>query len=153
MEYLSWVLMEALRIQSPATTTTYLHLTQDATIGGINIRKGDIFQINLYAAHFNANYWQKPFDFIPERFDSSNPISLTPSGAKRNPYAWIPFAGGKRVCFGKTFAESTIKLATTYLTQAFNFKLVNKKFETEFPVAHFGMSCRSKIEVILTKKE
>ena len=62
--------------------------------------------INQYALAHNAEQWQKPFEFIPERFDNSNPVSLTPGGKKRNPYSFVPFGGGKRVCFGKTFAET-----------------------------------------------
>ena len=107
--------------------------------------------INLYGLHYDAAQWQKPLEFIPERFDHSNPISLTPSGKKRNPSSYSPFSGGKRVCFGKTFADSTFKITTTYLTQAFNFKFVNKKFETELPVAKFTMSRRNKVEIIFTK--
>jgi cytochrome P450 len=76
---------------------------------------------------------------------------LTPSGEKRIPTSWAPFAGGKRVCFGKTFAEENLKFVVTYLSQHFNFELVNKKYETELPMAHFGQSRVNKIEVILTK--
>ena len=151
LEYLSWVLMEALRIQSPFDSIIPLHLTQDAKIGGIEMRKGDEFRIDIHSIHHDPSQWQKPLEFIPERFDQSNPISLTPNGKKRNHSSWIPFLGGKRACFGKTFAESTLKIAGTYLCQAFNFKFVNKKFEAEFPIAHFGMHGRDKIEIILTK--
>lgn len=103
------------------------------------------------AAQFDATQWQKPNEFIPERFDHSNPISLTPNGTKRSPQAFIPFSGGKRVCFGKTLAEATLKVVATYFTQNFDFKVVDKKFETELPVAHIGMSSRNKIEIVLSK--
>ena len=92
----------------------------------MNIRKGDVFEVNIASIHFDASQWQRPYEFIPERFDHSNPISLTPSGKKRSSFAWVPFSGGKRICLGKTFAELTLKLTATYLSQAFNFELVNK---------------------------
>ena len=117
------------------------------------MRKGDIFWVNVDAIHFNPKQWQKPREFLPDRFDHSNPLSLTPDGKKRSAFAWVPFAGGKRICFGKTFAESTIKITATYFCQAFNFKMEEKKFETEFPLATFGMNGRNKVNVILTKNE
>ena len=153
MNYLSWVIMETLRIQSPTFSTSYLMLTQDAIIGNINIRKGDTFIVNSHYLHSDGKEWQKPGEFIPERFDNTNPISKTPSGNKRNPGSWVPFAGGKRVCFGKTFAETSLKLVAIYLCHYFNFSFVDKKFETEFPVAHFGMSKRNKVEIVLTSAD
>jgi len=98
----------------------------------------------------NAHEWQRPHEFIPERFDPTNPISLTASGEKRHPGSWAPFSGGKRVCFGKTFAEADLKFVATYLSQYFNFELVDKKYETQFPTAQFGMVGYKDIEVILT---
>jgi len=70
----------------------------------------------MYACHFNATQWQKPHEFIPERFDHSDPLSLTPDGKRRSPYALIPFSGGKRVCSGKVFADAVLKTTATYLT-------------------------------------
>ena len=119
----------------------------------MKVRKGDEFQIFIHGLHFNAKEWQRPYEFIPERFDTSNPISLTTSGQKRNPASWAPFSGGKRVCFGKTFADLNIKFVALYFSQHFNFEFVDKQYETKFPIAQFGMSKRNKAEVILTKNE
>ena len=138
MEYLNWVIMETLRMQSAGTNTSYFEFTHDTIIGNMKVRKGDEFMISLNALHYNGNEWQRPHEFIPERFDSSNPVSLTPTGQKRNPTSWAPFAGGKRVCFGKTFAETNLKFVAIYLSQHFNFEFVDKKYETMLPTAHLG---------------
>ena len=124
-------MQETLRIQSPAGQPSYLELSQDAKIGDFLIKKGDAFTIDFYSLHYDQTQWQKPLEFIPERFDPSSPMSLTPSGKKRHPNAYSPFSGGKRVCFGKTFAEITMKIAVTYITQAFNMKLVDERYEKE----------------------
>ena len=92
------------------------------------MRKGDPFLIDFYALHKDQAQWQKPDDFIPERFDISNPISLTPDGKKRHPNSLGPWSGGKRVCFGKIFAESSMKIVVTYITQVFNMKLLDEKY-------------------------
>jgi len=78
---------------------------QDVEAGGLNIRRGDMMMICMAALCKNPEEWQQPNQFIPERFDNSNPISLTPSGKKRNPYSFSPFLGGSRICLGKTFVE------------------------------------------------
>ena len=66
---------------------------------------------------------------------------LTPGGKKRHAFAYAPFSGGRRVCFGKTFAEATMKILATYLTQHFNFEHVDEKYREKntYPLAHFGM--------------
>ena len=113
-------------------------MLQDTNVGGINIRRGDAFRIDIHAIHSDPKQWKKPDEFLPERFDHSNPISLTPGGKMRSNGAWIPFSGGKRICFGKTLAEATLKITATYLSQAFDYKFVDKKYEAELPDAIFG---------------
>ena len=115
-----------------------MHVLQETTIGGIKFRPTDTFNIAFYALHFDAQQWQRPLEFLPDRWDDDNPLSKTPSGKKRNRYAYCPFAGGRRICFGKTFAEINIKLLATYFTQAFDVELVDPRYKTEYPVAHIG---------------
>ena len=79
-------------------------------------------------------------ELLPERFDSNSPLYLTPEGKKRHPMSWIPFHGGPRVCFGKTLAEGNLKIMTTYMTQKFNFKFEDPRYETEIPVAQIDQS-------------
>ena len=153
LEYLNFCMQETLRIRSPGIGTSQLELSQDSRIGNITIKKGDAFIIDFYALHFDKAQWQRPNEFIPERFDTSNQLSLTPDGKKRHPNAFSPWAGGKRVCFGKTFAEMSMKIVATYITQAFNMKIVDKKHESELPVGHFGMIGYNKIDVEFTKNE
>ena len=73
------------------------------------------------------NQWQKPDEFIPERFDPKSPLFLTPDGKKRHPLAFNPFLGGRRVCAGKSFAEIVMKLLTATLMSKFEFEFVNEK--------------------------
>ena len=72
--------------------------------------------VNIYALHYNPSEWQRPNEFLPQRFDPADPLYLTPSGKKRHTYSFVPFNGGRRICFGKTFAESTMKIVATYMT-------------------------------------
>ncbi len=44
--------------------------------------KGTTVIVNLFAILHNEKYFEKPFEFIPERWIDSN---------KYHPYSWIPF--------------------------------------------------------------
>lgn len=82
--------------------------------------------------------WQKPKEFIPERFDPNSKFFKRPDGSKRNPLAFTPFLGGQRVCLGKTFAELTLKYTLPMYTHFFDFEWVNKDHYTNRPVYQFG---------------
>lgn len=45
LEYLNWVVMETLRMQTPASSTSFFEFTQDTKIDGLRVRKGDEFMI------------------------------------------------------------------------------------------------------------
>ena len=53
LEYLTWVIQEALRIQPPADYTSDLCFSKDVKVGNLNIRKGDEFQIYISGLHMN----------------------------------------------------------------------------------------------------
>ena len=81
-------------------------------------------------------------------------MSLTPGGKKRNPSSFIPFSGGKRVCFGKTLAEMNLKVIAVYLSQYFDFEMVDKQYKANnYPLLAAGMSKFIPIEVIFRNVE
>ena len=89
------------------------------------MRKGDRVILNIYQLHHNGDEWQEPDSFIPERFDPQSKYRLTPSGKPRHPMSYIPFLGGKRVCVGKTFAETTFRFILPIILNSFEFEFVN----------------------------
>ena len=100
----------------PAAFGSAQEVSEDAKVGDFKIKAGDELVLLNCAMGFNTSQWQRPFEFLPERFDPDSPLFLTPDGKKRLPFAYTPFLGGRRVCFGKTFAEANLKIVTTYLT-------------------------------------
>ena len=109
--------------------------------------------MDLYGLHYNSKEWQRPQEFLPERFDHTHPLYLTPSGQKRHPNSWNPFSGGRRVCFGKTFAEMGLKMMLIIMCDTFNFEFVDPRWKTEFTKAHFAMASNVKLELKLTLRE
>ena len=109
-------MQEALRFQNPVYMSTTIALSRDAKIGNTNIRAGDSIRVNLYGLHYNSKEWQRPTEFLPNRFNPDDPLFLTPDGNRRHSHSFAPFNGGKRVCFGKTFAEIVVKMSALYMT-------------------------------------
>ena len=155
LTFLGYVINEALRVNSPASSSSHLQFETDMTIGGFKVKAFDPMLINFVPMHYNSAYWQEPQRFNPDRFDPSHPDALTPDGKKRPQACWLPFNGGKRICFGKTFAEMALKMVLTILSQRFNFELVEvgKYSDTKFPMLVLGISHIPKIPIKFTKYE
>jgi len=125
---------EALRIDPPAQTMTASFLTKTEKVtDDLTLRAGDIFFIHFWGLHHNPEEWQRPDEFLPDRWDPTHPLYLTPKGTKRNPYSFSPFSGGKRVCFGKTFADYTARIVSSILFYSFEMQFADEKFKTETP--------------------
>ena len=113
-----------------------------------------MLQIMFHSLHHDPEQWQRPTEFLPERFDHTSPLSLTPAGKKRHVNSYIPFHGGSRVCFGKTLAEIELKVLITFLTQKFNFRYEDEsKYESEIAFAQVNQSDTPSIWLKVTQKD
>ncbi len=99
LEYLDAVIKETARL-SPVITEVSRLLRSPATIDGRDIPAGIVATPCIYLAHRRPDVWQKPCDFLPERF----------LGHRPNPFAFFPFGGGTRRCLGAAFAEYEMKI-------------------------------------------
>ena len=101
----------------------------------------DVFSINMQQIHMDPKEWPEPEKFIPERFDANSKWFKRTDGSSRNPLAFTPFLGGKRVCLGKTFAEITVRFTLAMYFWFFDFEFVkeeHKKLETGRPRSLLG---------------
>ena len=69
MPYTGLVVTEALRYQSPAVSTSRYFVLQDIKIGNLTLYKDDFIQIYIEGLHHNSKEWQRPSEFLPQRFD------------------------------------------------------------------------------------
>ena len=111
-------------------------------VGNFNIRAKDQLIVNFHALHHNPLEWQRPDEFLPKRFDPKDPLFLTPKGQKRHNYSFVPFNGGQRACFGKTFAETSMKMIAIYTTQLFDMEIIGDEYKAAnaYPMSHMAMS-------------
>jgi len=80
LKYFGMIYQECLRMMPPAQGSSFNTCLRDITVGDISLKKGDVFNIAIYGLHVNPQEWKDPDRFIPERFDSESPLSLTPTG-------------------------------------------------------------------------
>ena len=116
---------ESLRIEPPVQLSGQLVATENVSLmdGRYKISKGDPIAVLIYMVHHHEDVWIEHDKFIPERFDPESKYYLTPGGKKRSPLAFNPFTGGRRVCVGKTFAETISKFIVPVIIGRFKFEI------------------------------
>ena len=143
-----------LHARLPRPKSSHLHFEKDTMVGGVMIKAYTPILINILGLHLDRSVWQRATEHLPDRFDPSHPLSKTLSGEKRSNFSWLPFNGGKRICFGKTFAELAIKMTMTMLSQSFDFSFVEdgKYANDRLPSIIVGQSHFPPIPMYLTKR-
>ena len=86
----------------------------DTRIKDIDIPKGSIISIPIYAIHYDPEIWPEPEKFNPYRFTPEEKL-------KHGPYDWLPFGAGPRGCIAMRLGLLEIKIACIYLLRAFRF--------------------------------
>ena len=109
LTYLQQCFNEALRWEAPLSRSTSMCMSEDVELPTFTMKANTIFVVDMYTLHRSKRYWKDPEQFIPERFDPTSEYFLTPDGKKRHTLTFTPFLGGKRICIGKTFAETSSK--------------------------------------------
>jgi cytochrome P450 len=109
MPYLDMVLDEVLRLYPPAWIGPR-RAVRDFEFGGYTVPRGAYVSYCSWASHRIPEVFPDPEAFIPERFTRERKAAL-PRGA------YVPFGGGRRICIGKRFGQTEVKLVATMLLQ------------------------------------
>jgi len=109
MPYLDMVLDEVLRLYPPAWIGPR-RAVRDFEFGGYTVPSGAYVNYCSWASHRIPEVFPEPEAFIPERFAPERKAAL-PRGA------YVPFGGGSRICIGKRFGQTEVKLVATMLLQ------------------------------------
>jgi cytochrome P450 len=107
------VLEEAMRLYPPVGLLARTVLEEDALCGRI-MRPNDILFLPIWALHRHELHWDRPEEFLPERFDAA-------MGTPRHKYQYLPFGAGPRVCVGADFAMMQAQIILATLLQNFRF--------------------------------
>jgi cytochrome P450 len=109
MPYLDMVLDEVLRLYPPAWIGPR-RAVREFEFGGYTVPKGAYVNYCSWASHRLPEVFPDPEAFVPERFTPERKAAL-PRGA------YVPFGGGRRICIGKRFGQTEVKLVATMLLQ------------------------------------
>uniref|UniRef100_A0A914X050 unspecific monooxygenase n=1 Tax=Plectus sambesii TaxID=2011161 RepID=A0A914X050_9BILA len=111
------VLLETFRFSSLLTLSLPHSTMEDTTLRGYFIPKGTTIFSNLFAHHYNPQYFPDPESFKPDRF-------LCADGKLDADKAQlvIPFGVGKRRCVGENLARQELSLLVGRLLQKFEIR-------------------------------
>ncbi|CAL5008732.1 unnamed protein product [Urochloa decumbens] len=119
--YLKAIIKETLRLRIPAPLLVPHLSMADADVEGYTIPSGTRVLINVGALSKDPSYWEKPEEFIPERFMEGG--SAAAMDFRGNDFPFLPFGSGRRMCPGINFAMPMIELTVANLVYHFNWEL------------------------------
>ncbi|HEX8505761.1 MAG TPA: cytochrome P450 [Hymenobacter sp.] len=114
-----YAVQEAMRIYPPAWMVDRVALADD-DYNGLRIPQGTLFSLYFHGLHHDAKYWDAPTEFRPSRFA---PGSFRPV----QPFAYVPFGGGPRLCIGMQFALTEMQLVALELLRQFDVEWVARQ--------------------------
>ncbi|MGI9301637.1 MAG: cytochrome P450 [Gammaproteobacteria bacterium] len=138
LPYARQVAEEALRLYPPVWLFSRKAVDADS-VGGFYIPPGTDIFLCPYLLHRDAEHWDNPDAFTPERF-ASNDIK------ERNRYTYFPFSMGSRRCIGEFFSMVDMQLHLGLLAKHFRLKHVpDKPIELE---PHINLRTRHSIMML-----
>ena len=90
-------------------------------MGGYLIPGGAQLIMSQWVVHRDRRHFHDPEEFIPERWEEECSKALPK-------YAYFPFGGGPRMCFGKSIAMMEMSLILATVVQRFRIDLVPGSF-------------------------
>ncbi|PHT50373.1 hypothetical protein CQW23_10120 [Capsicum baccatum] len=117
LPYIDAIIKETFRLHPLCALLPPHYSTEDCTVAGYDIPKGTAAYINVWSMGRNSKYWDRPEEFIPERFIENN-IDM-----KGQNFSLLPFGSGRRRCPGYNFGIKVVRTTMADLLHGFNWKL------------------------------
>jgi cytochrome P450 family 6 len=120
MEYAGRVISESLRKYTPGNVLMR-KCTKEYKIADtdITIEKGRMVFLPMHAIHTDPEFFPEPEKFDPDRF--------TPEMEKeRNPFTYLPFGEGQRICMGLRFGLIQTRLGLVSVLRKYRVTLNEK---------------------------
>ncbi len=138
LPYTLQVFEESMRHYPPVPFTT--RSPKEATeLNGYTLPKDELVLINIQNMHHHPNYWDRPEEFLPERFAPENK-----SANQRA--AYMPFLSGPHMCIGNNFALMEGQLLLAMMAQKYEMELLpGQRIEKEATVTmrpKYGMKMK-----------
>ena len=116
--YCNAVWKETLRLASPASMLRLEEYDEYELSDGTVVERGESVEVNVDGFGRDESVFDKPLDFIPERWLESDTKRL-----KEMNDCFFTFGGGRRICPGMQLANVEGALVLAYLVFHFDFDL------------------------------
>ncbi|KAL4324124.1 hypothetical protein GQ457_11G006000 [Hibiscus cannabinus] len=151
MPYLRAVILESLRLHPPAHFLIPRSVTKDVVLGGFLVPKNSIVTFMVADMGRNADIWENPMEFRPERFlsngDGRKDFDVT--GTKE--IKMMAFGAGTRMCPAYRLALLHLEYFLANLILHFHFECGNK--DVDFTEKHeFTTVMQNPLEVQITPR-
>ncbi|GLJ52463.1 hypothetical protein SUGI_1115920 [Cryptomeria japonica] len=120
LKYLQSIVRESLRLHPSAPLLSVHESIKDCTVGGYHIPAGTMLFVNAWAIHRDPRLWDKPLEFIPERF-MEREIDVNNIQMKADDSEIIPFGAGRRGCPGAVLAMNMVQLTLATFLHSFEW--------------------------------
>nr|KYP69588.1 Cytochrome P450 71A1 [Cajanus cajan] len=117
MDYLKCVVKETLRLHPPAPLLVPRETRSNVKLGGYDIPNKTMVFVNAWAIQRDHEFWEKPEEFIPERFESSE------VNFNGQDFQFIPFGSGRRKCPGMAFGLASVEDILANILYWFDWKV------------------------------
>ncbi|KAG6512552.1 hypothetical protein ZIOFF_030677 [Zingiber officinale] len=117
LSYLHAVVKEILRLHPVAPLMLPHECQQHCKVGGYDVAAGTRIYVNAWSIGRDADAWDKPEEFRPERFEGSSVDYLGQC------FELVPFGSGRRICPGISLAQSVMWLTLANLLHSFDWTL------------------------------
>ncbi|KAL4303481.1 hypothetical protein GQ457_10G006440 [Hibiscus cannabinus] len=118
LPYLQAICKETFRKHPPTPLNLPRVSTQACQINGYYIPKNTRLSVNIWAIGRDADVWDNPLDFNPERFLSGKNAKIDPRG---NDFELIPFGAGRRICAGTRMGIVLVEYILGTLVHSFDW--------------------------------
>jgi len=95
LPYTKQCIEETLRLYPPLFILDRISMDSDK-VDGQQYDKGTVWLMSFFELHRHDDFWKKPDEFMPERFDPVNKKDFSDY--------YFPFGAGPRMCIGNNFA-------------------------------------------------
>ncbi|MBA0744571.1 hypothetical protein Gogos_007186 [Gossypium gossypioides] len=137
--YLDAVVKETFRIHPPVPLLVPHMPSETTVIAGYTIPKNSCIFFNVWAIQRDAEFWEDPLRFEPERFlKDTEKRNYT-----GNSFHFFPFGSGRRICVGIPLAEKIIMQILATLLHCFDWELPDGQ----------QPDVKEKLRFVLTKAE
>ncbi|KAL6652938.1 hypothetical protein ACP70R_011863 [Stipagrostis hirtigluma subsp. patula] len=144
LHYLHQVIKETLRLHPPAPLVLPRECGSPCQMLGYEVPEGTMVIVNAWAIGRDPAHWDKPEEFIPERFEHSS------IGFKGTDFEFIPFGGGRRMCPGMAFGLAQIELALAGLLFHFDWQLPYGMVAEELDMTEaFGVTTQRRSDLLV----